>query len=55
VSEFRAQVDRIALKDDAFKRLVMQTAKEIVGTQKQVTDAEQEALDYLRTKFNLGD
>lgn len=51
--QYCKHVDRLVFKDDDFKRLVMQTAQNIVDTQKQVTVEEQKALDYMMGRFNI--
>jgi hypothetical protein len=54
LQDYQQQVNRLSLKDSSYKQLVMQTARDIVNTQKQITEQEQEALDYMAAKFNLG-
>lgn len=48
---FKLAVGRLASREGSSRSLVMDAAQRIVGTQKTIDPAEQEALDYMRQRF----
>jgi hypothetical protein len=51
IEQFELAVGRVAARDEGVRLVVMDAAQRIVGTQKTIRPAEQEALDYMREKF----
>ncbi|MCU0500602.1 MAG: WYL domain-containing protein [Anaerolineae bacterium] len=48
---FRLAVGRLAKRDESRRQVLLDAAQKMVGTQKAVHQAEQEALDYMRKRF----
>ena len=51
---FKLAVGRLAKRDQAAQLVVMTAAEKMVATQKSIHQAEQDALDYMKSRFNSG-
>ena len=51
---FKLAVGRLAQRDQAAQSVVMTAAEKMVATQKTVHQTEQEALDYMKKRFDTG-
>jgi hypothetical protein len=53
VQAFKLAVGRMSKRDSPIRQMLLAAAEKMVATQKKVHQSEQEALDYMRTRFQL--